>query len=89
MKIAIVGAGAGGLAALKYGLDDGQECVVFEQTGTIGGSWNYTDDTGLDEHGLPIITTMYKDLRYTLYDCLSNKKFTLNLILKKLVFPYH
>lgn len=63
MRIAIVGAGAGGLAALRHSLDDGQQCVVFEQTGTVGGSWNYTDDVGLDENGLPIHTTMYKDLR--------------------------
>lgn len=44
MKVAIVGAGASGLASIKTCLDEGLEPVCFEQEDTIGGLWNYTED---------------------------------------------
>ncbi|KAJ8952591.1 hypothetical protein NQ318_004138 [Aromia moschata] len=66
MKIAIIGAGAAGLAALRHSLDDGHECVAFEKTGAIGGTWNYVDEVGTDEYGLPIHSSMYKGLRTNL-----------------------
>ncbi|XP_057661541.1 dimethylaniline monooxygenase [N-oxide-forming] 4-like isoform X1 [Diorhabda carinulata] len=66
MKIGIIGAGAAGLAALKHSLDEHHNCEVFEQTGLIGGTWNYTDKTGSDEYGLPIHTSMYQGLRTNL-----------------------
>ncbi|KAL1513031.1 hypothetical protein ABEB36_002514 [Hypothenemus hampei] len=63
MKIGIVGAGAAGLAALRHALQQNySECVVFEQTDTIGGTWNYTDLTGIDKYGLPIRSSMYQGL---------------------------
>lgn len=66
MKICIIGAGAAGLAALKHCLDDHHSCEVFEQTGSIGGTWNYTDKTGSDDYGLPIHSSMYQGLRTNL-----------------------
>ncbi|CAG9766250.1 unnamed protein product [Ceutorhynchus assimilis] len=62
MKIGIVGAGAAGLAALRHSLNSGHECLAFEQTDKIGGTWNYTDQTGLDSYGLPIHSSMYQGL---------------------------
>jgi len=39
--VAVIGAGVSGLPAIKCSLDDGLEPVCFEQTGDIGGMWNY------------------------------------------------
>lgn len=63
MKIAIIGAGAAGLAAAKHAIAQGFSCDVLEQTDKVGGTWNYTDLVGEDENGRPIHTSMYKDLR--------------------------
>lgn len=62
MKIAIIGAGVSGLAALRHSLEDGHECVVFEQTDQIGGTWVYKKETGLDYYGLPMHSSMYEGL---------------------------
>ena len=43
-KIAIIGAGCSGLAAIKCCLDEGLEPVCFEMDSDIGGLWNYTDN---------------------------------------------
>ncbi|XP_019865671.1 uncharacterized protein LOC109594850 [Aethina tumida] len=63
MKIAVIGAGVSGLAAAKCCLEEGHDVVVFEQTGSIGGTWVYTDKIGLDENGLPVHSSMYRGLR--------------------------
>lgn len=63
MKIAIIGAGTAGICAAKHALDNGLEIVVFEQTKYIGGTWVYTDKTGVDEYGLNIHTSMYTGLQ--------------------------
>ncbi|KAK5649048.1 hypothetical protein RI129_003940 [Pyrocoelia pectoralis] len=62
MKIAIVGAGATGLVSAKYSLQYGYECDVFEQTGSLGGTWVYNDSTTIDEDGIEVQSTIYKDL---------------------------
>lgn len=64
MKIAIIGAGAAGLAAIKHSVDQRFECEAFEQTDKVGGTWNYTDLTEFDANGLPVHSSMYKGLRY-------------------------
>lgn len=63
--IAIIGAGAAGLAAARHVLDakNGFSCEVFEQAAEIGGTWVYTDRTGTDEHGFPVHSSMYRGLR--------------------------
>ncbi|CAG9821331.1 unnamed protein product [Phaedon cochleariae] len=66
MKIAVIGAGAGGLAALRHCLEEGHSCEVFEKTENIGGTWQYTDKTGVDQYGLPIHSSMYEGLRTNL-----------------------
>lgn len=44
MKIAIIGAGASGLTAVKCCLDEGLEPVCYERTEEIGGLWNYKEE---------------------------------------------
>ncbi|OXU20856.1 hypothetical protein TSAR_007278 [Trichomalopsis sarcophagae] len=64
-RVCVIGAGASGLCAAKFlSLDpDFFQFTVFERNNAIGGTWVYTDDTGNDEYGLPIHTSMYKNLR--------------------------
>ncbi|XP_022920140.2 uncharacterized protein [Onthophagus taurus] len=62
MKVAIIGAGLSGLTSLKHCMAENYFVDVFEQTGLIGGVWNYSDQYGIDEDGIPIHTVMYKDL---------------------------
>lgn len=63
MKIGIIGAGPAGLSAGRHCLEQGHQIDIFEQTGRIGGTWVYTDDIGLDQHGLAIHSSMYTGLR--------------------------
>jgi cation diffusion facilitator CzcD-associated flavoprotein CzcO len=67
-KVAVIGAGAAGLVALRHLSTrlDVFEPVAFEQAGNVGGTWNYTDRTGVDENGLPILSSMYKYLHTNL-----------------------
>lgn len=62
LKIAIIGAGPAGLCAARYILQSHHEVTLFEQSGEIGGNWVYTDQTGEDEYGLKIHTSMYRNL---------------------------
>jgi len=41
MKVAVIGAGACGLPAIKCCLDEGLDVVCFERENDIGGLWNY------------------------------------------------
>ncbi|OWF42643.1 dimethylaniline monooxygenase [N-oxide-forming] 5-like [Mizuhopecten yessoensis] len=43
-RVAVIGAGASGLPAIKCCLDEGLQPVCFERTDDIGGLWNYTPD---------------------------------------------
>lgn len=62
MKVAVIGAGAAGLAAIKHSIDYNCEVVAFEQTDKVGGTWVYTDRTDKTEFGIDIHSSMYKDL---------------------------
>lgn len=64
MKIAIIGAGAAGLCAIRHAVEKGHMCDCFEQTDKVGGTWNYSDLIGIDRNGLPVHSSMYKGLRY-------------------------
>ena len=70
MRIAIIGAGSAGLAALRHSIGlkdkDGSPITVvcYEKTNQIGGTWVYTSEIGVDRFGLPIHSSMYKNLRY-------------------------
>ena len=67
-KIAIIGAGPSGLAALRafesarVAGADIPELVCFEKQDNWGGLWNYDWRTGLDEYGEPVHGSMYRFL---------------------------
>lgn len=67
-RVAIIGAGPSGLAALRAfesarlkGADI-PELVCFERQSNWGGLWNYTWRTGTDEFGEPVHGSMYRYL---------------------------
>ena len=43
MRVAVIGAGVSGLAAIKCCLDEGLDVVCFEKRNDLGGLWNYTE----------------------------------------------
>lgn len=64
----MIGAGAAGLVAARHLTSQPSifDVSVFEQASFIGGTWVYTENTGTDEHGLPIHSSMYRNLRTNL-----------------------
>lgn len=70
MRIAIIGAGSAGLAALRHCSElknqDGSSATVvcYEKTDQVGGTWVYVPEVGVDRFGLPIHSSMYQNLRY-------------------------
>lgn len=61
-RVLVIGAGVAGICAAKNAVEKGFAVTVFEQTDNVGGLWNYTDQTGVDENGVST-NYMYKDLR--------------------------
>lgn len=66
MHVAIIGAGAAGLASARHVIGSGFTCDVFEMAPALGGTWHYTDDVGTDSYGFPVYSAMYKGLRTNL-----------------------
>ena len=42
---------------------DAFDLRVFEQASRVGGTWVYTENTGIDERGIPVHSSMYRNLR--------------------------
>lgn len=77
MRVAVIGAGSAGLAALRHCAEhinrfkeNGKigdkrisDVVCYERCDKIGGTWVYTEETGVDKYGLPIHSSMYDSLR--------------------------
>ncbi|XP_031619198.1 dimethylaniline monooxygenase [N-oxide-forming] 3-like [Contarinia nasturtii] len=63
LNIAVIGAGASGLASAKNALEQGHKVVIFEKGPRLGGIWWYTNRVGKDEYGVEIHTPMYQGLR--------------------------
>ncbi len=63
MKIAVIGAGAAGLCAIKTLVQYGHSVVCYERASDVGGTWIYDERRYVDEHGLPIHSSMYNFLR--------------------------
>lgn len=67
-RVAILGAGPSGLAALRAFESARRkgaeipEIVCYEKQSDVGGLWNYTWRTGLDEFGEPVHGSMYRFL---------------------------
>ena len=70
MNVAIIGAGAAGLAAARQCHRAGFSCQVFEQSGRVGGIWVYEPRTEDDPLGLaptqPVFSSLYDSLRTNL-----------------------
>ncbi|XP_020369843.1 flavin-containing monooxygenase FMO GS-OX-like 3 isoform X1 [Rhincodon typus] len=69
LKVAVIGAGASGLCAARHLLSRPHVFappVVYELSNCVGGTWVYTDKVGRDDYGLPIHSSMYRDLRTNL-----------------------
>ena len=68
MRVAIIGAGPSGMAQMRAfeaasrAGEEIPEFVCFEKQADWGGQWNYTWRTGLDEHGEPVHSSMYRNL---------------------------
>lgn len=63
LRIGVIGAGMAGLCVAKYATNFGHSVTIFEQCAEIGGTWIYREETGQDEYGLNIHTSMYDNLR--------------------------
>ena len=67
-RVAVIGAGPSGLAALRAFQSAAKkkakipEIVCFEKQDDWGGLWKYTWRTGLDEYGEPVHCSMYRYL---------------------------
>lgn len=67
-RVAVIGAGPSGLAALRAFESarrkgaDVPEVVCYERQADVGGIWNYTWRTGTDEYGEPVHASMYRYL---------------------------
>jgi len=69
MQVAVIGAGAAGLCAARhiiYSTANRATPTVFEKSNCIGGTWVFNPQTGKDERGEPIHSSMYLDLRTNL-----------------------
>ncbi|KAL7297720.1 flavin-containing monooxygenase FMO GS-OX5-like [Trichogramma pretiosum] len=71
MRVAVIGAGSAGLAALHQcdlanTAEHPVEVVGYEKTDKVGGTWVYVPETGKDSYGLPIHSSMYDSLRTNL-----------------------
>ncbi|MGD6980274.1 MULTISPECIES: flavin-containing monooxygenase [Citricoccus] len=67
-RIAIIGAGPSGIAALRA-FESAQrkgvqipEVVCYEKQDDWGGQWNYNWRTGIDKYGEPVHSSMYRNL---------------------------
>ena len=65
-RVCVIGAGAAGLCAARRLAEAQLTPVIFEQTGVVGGTWVFNEATGMDQHGLPIHSSMYKSLKTNL-----------------------
>ncbi|KAL4235219.1 hypothetical protein ACF0H5_006857 [Mactra antiquata] len=68
IRVAVIGCGAAGLCALRHltARPELFDAVGFEQLNNVGGTWNYTDKIGTYDNGIPVQSSMYKNLRTNL-----------------------
>ncbi|KAG8008394.1 Flavin-containing monooxygenase FMO GS-OX3 [Nibea albiflora] len=68
-RVAVIGAGAAGLCVARHilsRLNSFAPPVVFELTDKVGGTWCYDERVGTYDNGLPLHSSMYRDLKTNL-----------------------
>ena len=66
LRVAVIGAGAAGLCAARHILARPgafEPPVVYELSEHVGGTWFYEERVGCYDNGLPIHSSMYRNLR--------------------------
>lgn len=67
-RVCVIGAGPSGTAAMRAFAAEREkggkipEVVCYEKQAELGGLWNYSWRTGLDQHGEPVPNSMYRYL---------------------------
>ncbi|XP_033761143.1 dimethylaniline monooxygenase [N-oxide-forming] 2-like [Pecten maximus] len=63
-RVAVIGAGVAGLSALRNLLTSKKDYVptCFERGSDVGGLWLYNKNTHVDDNGMPVFTSIYRDL---------------------------
>jgi len=69
IRVGVIGGGAAGLCAGRNMMKepDKFDFLIFEQWDEVGGTWNYTEMTDVDQYQLPIHSSMYQNLRLVQY----------------------
>ena len=64
-KVAIIGAVLSGILVMHHLQQSSTRFYIktFEQNYDVGGLWLYTDETKVNECGLPVHSAMYNDFR--------------------------
>ncbi|XP_014679348.1 PREDICTED: flavin-containing monooxygenase FMO GS-OX-like 2 isoform X1 [Priapulus caudatus] len=64
LRVAVIGAGPSGLSAARLLASRPQDFdfEVYERGDNIGGTWMYSEKTGLTENGYPVHSSIYKNL---------------------------
>lgn len=62
-NVVIIGGGMAGLISARYASEAGHSVTVYEQFAEIGGTWVYSDRTDVDEYGVRIHSSLYRDLQ--------------------------
>ena len=74
----MIGAGAAGLAAARNLTNelDAFDVRVFEQASRVGGTciWVYTENTGIDERGIPVNSRIYRNLSGSIKEEIERRK---------------
>lgn len=66
LRVAVVGAGAAGLCVARHILARAETFdppVMYELTDHVGGTWFYEERVGTYDNGLPVQSSMYRNLR--------------------------
>ena len=77
LRVCVIGAGAAGLTAARHLTSelDVFDVRVFEKASRVGGTWVYSENTGIDERGIPVHSSLYRNLRYSVSFLLIDTSF--------------
>ena len=64
-NVAVIGAGPSGLCCVRHLSERPNDfnVVCFEKSSNIGGMWVYSNNTGLDDEGQPVHSSLYRNLK--------------------------